>query len=127
MWSGIADGDEEVPFVSGLIAMDNSLIEQLWREHYSAAFPQRHYDEDVNGVDLVMLDADVAGCVATFLSRGNLNLSQTVVLGLCYRDLTCLIPMLDDEGKAYYHRLELLAKLVLKAVATNNHKDDESG
>ena len=107
--------------------MDNSLIEQLWREHYSAAFPQRHYDEDVNGVDLVMLDADVAGCVATFLSRGNLNLSQTVVLGLCYRDLTCLIPMLDDEGKAYYHRLELLAKLVLKAVATNNHKDDESG
>lgn len=53
----------------------------------------------------------VAGCVDTFLSRGNLNLSQIAVLELCYRDPTCLIPMLDDEGKAYYHRLELLAEL----------------
>jgi hypothetical protein len=29
-----------------------------------------------------VLDADVAGCVDTFLSRGNLNLYQTAILGL---------------------------------------------
>ena len=107
--------------------MDNSLIEQLWREHKLAAFPQGYYGKDVNGIDLVMLDADVAGCVDTFLSRGNLNLFQTAILGLCYRDLTYSIPMLSEEGKAYYRRLELLAKLVLKAVATNNQKNHESG
>jgi len=72
-----------------------------------------------------MLDADVAGCVDTFLSRGNLNLFQTAILGLCYRDLSYLIPMLSEEGKAYYRRLELLAELVLKAVATRNHKSHE--
>ena len=106
--------------------MDNSLIEQLWREHESAAFPQGYRGKDVNGVDLVMLDADVAGCVDTFCSGGNLNLYQTAMLGLCYRNLTYLIPMLSEEGRAYYSRLELLAKLVLKAVAISNQKTHES-
>jgi hypothetical protein len=106
--------------------MDNRSIEQLWREHKLAAFPQAYRGKDVNGIDLVMLDADVAGCVDTFLSRGNLNLFQTAVLGLCYRNLTYSIPMLSEEGKAYYRRLELLAKLVLKAVAISNQKSHES-
>lgn len=105
--------------------MDNTLIEELWREHESANFPQDYRGKDVNGVDLVMLDADVAGCVDTFLSRGNLNLYQTAVLGLCYRNLTFLIPILSEEGRVYYWRLERLAELVLKAVAIRNQKDHE--
>jgi hypothetical protein len=59
--------------------MDNRLIEQLWREHKLEAFPQGYRGKDVNGVDLVMLDADVAGCVDTFLDRGNLNLLLQVL------------------------------------------------
>src|SRR4026208_1721712 len=106
--------------------MGNRLIEQLWREHKLAAFPQHYRGKDLNGVDLVMLDADVAGCVDTFVSRGNLNLFQTAILGLCYRNLTYLIPVLSEEGRTYYSRLELLAELVLKAVATRNRKDHES-
>jgi len=106
--------------------MDNRLIEQLWREHELAAFPRDYRGKDLNGVDMVMLDADVAGCIHTFVRRGNLNLFQTAVLGLCYRNLTYLIPMLSEEGKAYYCRLERLAELVLKAVATRNRKDHES-
>jgi len=107
--------------------MNNKLIEQLWREHKLAAFPQGYRGKDINGIDFVMLDADVAGCVQTFVSRGNLNLFQTAVLGLCYRNLSHLMPMLSEEGKAYYGRLELLAELVLKAVATRNQKSHESG
>jgi len=106
--------------------MDNTLIEQLWREHELAAFPQGYRGKDINGIDLVMLDADVAGCVDTFLSRGNLNLFQTAILGLCYRNLSYLLPTLNEEGKAYYRRLELLAELVLKAVAISNQKSHES-
>ena len=105
--------------------MENSLIERLWREHESAAFPRGCRGKDVEGVDLVMLDADVAGCVHTFVSRGNLNLFQTAILGLCYRNLTYLIPMLSEEGRTYYSRLELLAELVLKAVAISNQKNHE--
>jgi len=105
--------------------MDNTLIEQLWREHELAAFPQGYRGKDVNGVDMVMLDADVAGCVDSFVSRGRLNLFQTAILGLCYRNLTYLIPMFSEEGKVYYGRLERLAELVLKAVAISSQKDHE--
>ena len=62
----------------------------------------------------------------TFVNRGNLNLFQTAVLGLCYRNLTLLIPILSEEGKAYYWRLERLAELVLKSVATSNQRNHES-
>ena len=90
-----------------------------------STFSSRLSWQGVNDVDFVMLDADVAGCVVTFLSGRNLNLYQTAILGLCYRNLTKLIPTFDEEGKAYYHRLELLAELVLKAVARSNKKYHE--
>ena len=35
--------------------------------------------------------------------------------------------MLGEDAEPYYRRLELLAELVLKAVATNNQKNDEGG
>jgi len=98
--------------------MGKRLIAKLWKEHLSAPFPKDYRGKDVDGIDFVMLDADVAGCVDTFVSRGKLNLYQTAVLGLCYRDLNVVMPDLNEEGKVYYGRLERLAELVLKAVAT---------
>lgn len=106
--------------------MEKALIEELWKEHQSAPFPKSYRAKDVNGIDFVMLDADVAGCVDSFLGRGNLNLFQTALLGLCYRDLTYVIPILNEEGRDYYWRLERLAELVLKAVAETNRKEHES-
>jgi hypothetical protein len=105
--------------------MDNRLIEELWEEHTLAPFPKGYRGKDISGIDFVMLDADVAGCVHTFLKRGNLNLFQTAVLGLCYRNLNYVAPILNEEGKAYYWRLERLAELVLKAVAVRNQKDHD--
>lgn len=105
--------------------MENKLIEELWNEHWLAAFPKTYRGKDLDGIDFVMLDADVAGCVHSFLSRGNLNLYQTAVLGLCYRNLSHVIPFLNEEGKAHYRRLERLAALVLKAVAARNHRAHE--
>ena len=69
------------------------------------------------------LDADVAGCVDTFLTRSNLNLFQTATLGLSYRNLSYVMPLLNDEGKTYFRRLERLAELVLKAMTLRNEKD----
>ena len=105
--------------------MENRLIEELWKEHELAAFPKGYRGKDVSGIDFVMLDANVAGCVDTFLRRGNLNLFQTATLGLCYRDLSYVIPILNEEGATYYWRLERLAELVLRAVAVRNEKEHE--
>ena len=105
--------------------MENNLIEELWKEHLAVAFPKDYRGKDVNGIDFVMLDADVAGCVDSLLERGNLNLFQTATLGLCYRDLNYVMPILNDEGRAYYWRLERLAELLLKAVAIKNRKEHD--
>jgi hypothetical protein len=99
---------------------DQSLISDLWEEHRDAPFPKAFRAKDVNGIDFVLLDAHVAGCVDTFLDRGNLNLYQTAILGLSYRDLSYVLPILNDEGREYFWRLERLAELVLKAVALKN-------
>jgi len=96
-----------------------SLVDVLWQEHVAAPFPKGLRGKDVNGIDFVLLDANIAGCVITFLERGSLNMYQAVMLGLSYRDASYVAPILNDEGAAYFWRLERLAELVLKEVARN--------
>jgi hypothetical protein len=105
---------------------DESLIEELWEEHLATPFPEDFAGKDVNGIDFVMLDADIAGCVQTFVERGNLNLYQTAILGLSYQNASYVIPILNEEGAAYFWRLERLAELVLKGVARKNHSQHET-
>ena len=99
---------------------EESLISELWQEHLAAPFPKGFRGKDVNGIDCVMLDANIAGCVDTFLERGTLNLYQLAMLGPSYRDVSYVIPILNEEGAAYFWRLERLAELVLKEVAGKN-------
>lgn len=96
------------------------LINDLWQEHLKAPFPKKLRGKDINGIDFVVLDADIAGCVSTFLERGNLSVYQTAILGLSYQQASFIIPVLNKEGAAYFWRLERLAELVLKAVAIRN-------
>jgi hypothetical protein len=96
---------------------DDSLISDLWQEHLTKPFPKGFRGKDVSGIDFVLLDANIAGCVSTFLERGTLNLYQVSVLGLSYRDASHVISILNEEGAEYFWRLERLAELVLKAVA----------
>lgn len=77
---------------------DETLIKGLCKEHLATPFPKGFRAKDLNGVDLVMLDADIAGCVDTFVERGNLNLFQTAILGLCYRNTSFVIPVFNEEG-----------------------------
>lgn len=42
---------------------DVKLIKELWTEHNAALFPEGFRAKDVSGIDFVMLDADVAGCI----------------------------------------------------------------
>ena len=74
-----------------------------------------------------MLDADIAGCVSTFISTGNLNLQQAAVLGLCYRDSLFIMSVINENGQEYFWRLGRLAELVLKAIRmTTPHEPRQS-
>ena len=47
----------------------DEVASQLWAEHLTAPFPARPPGEQIVGVDLVMLDADVAGRVQTWMGN----------------------------------------------------------
>lgn len=89
----------------------------LWDEHLRAEFPTRLRGEEVAGVDMVMADSDVAGCVITFLEgRGVLDEWRRGILRRCIRDLDSVLPLLtDDEERRYYGRLREVASLVAGA------------
>ncbi len=98
--------------------MPSDRLNNLWFEHQKAAFPSECCGEECDGIDLVMLDADIAGCVTTFLKRKHtLDPCRLAVLGICYRDACYVASRLDPDAANYYQRLELLAKLVLEHVS----------
>ena len=91
-------------------------IEDIWKEHREAAFPSVCRGHDVEGIDVVMLDADIAGCVSTYLRRRQLDLWRTAVLGVCYRNVTYVLERMPVQSRVYFERLERLARMVLDAV-----------
>jgi hypothetical protein len=64
---------------------------------------------------MVMLDADIAGCVSTWLSNnGQLDETRRGWLEGRLGDLARVLPLLDQpEERAYYERLDPLGRLVL--------------
>ncbi len=92
------------------------MIEQLWREHQAAPFPEVSRCREVAGQDLIALDYTTAGCVSTFLGRTTLDTWRLSVLGLCYHGLALVVVQLEGDERAYFGRLERLAGLVLEAV-----------
>lgn len=88
---------------------------RLWNEHQQAEFPHRLREQEVAGVDMVMLDADVAGCIGTWASVGQLDQPHREGLEQCLTDLNRVLPLLNDQSeKAYYERLRELATLALR-------------
>jgi hypothetical protein len=79
-----------------------------------AEFPARLRGEEIEGVDMVMLDANIAGCVSTWLSQsGPLDHGRQQILRQCVDDLERVMPRLDiPKERAYYDRLSAMAKLV---------------
>jgi hypothetical protein len=91
-------------------------VAELWEAHTQTAFPGRLRGADVAGVCLVVVDADVAGCVSIWLRRGgNIDDRRWDFLAACEQELLRVIPELDDDEAAYYHRLLDMAVLVLEA------------
>jgi hypothetical protein len=91
----------------------------LWEAHCAAEFPRGCAGASVSGYDLVSLDADVAGCVDTFLRHaGQLDVQSTAILGRGYRAVTLAARELSsDEAQRYFRRLEALAGTVLSALS----------
>ena len=96
------------------------MILDLWNEHRRKAFPEGCGGKDIQGIDLTLIDAYVAGCVHTFIVNGHqskyrLDEPEIAILGKCYRDLAIIQPFLpSEEVKEYFTGLETMAGLILE-------------
>ena len=93
-------------------------LKTLWREHREAVFPPRCRGRELGGIELVMLDADIAGCVERFLATAELDAQYAALLGRCYRDASLVARQLTEaHEQVYFARLERLAATVLEALS----------
>ncbi len=89
-------------------------VASLWEAHRNAAFPGRLRSVDIAGVEMVMLDADVAGCVSAWLNDGgNIDDRWWDVLAVRERHLERVVPELSGDEAAYFQRLLDMTVLVL--------------
>ncbi|MDH6228848.1 hypothetical protein M2169_005818 [Streptomyces sp. MJP52] len=87
---------------------------RLWQDHRDAAFPAGLRGVELEGIDMVLLDAETAGCVRTWIdNEGVLDLKRERILQAGVEELELVIPQITDpSGRAYYERLHRLALLV---------------
>ncbi|MGW4567664.1 hypothetical protein ACWEN3_36535 [Streptomyces sp. NPDC004561] len=89
----------------------------LWQEHLDAGFPANLRGVEFEDIDMVLLDADTAGCAYTWINNGGaLDPKRRRILQTCIEALDRVIPQISDpSGRQYYQRLRQLAVLVSRA------------
>ncbi|MER7515572.1 hypothetical protein [Streptomyces sp. NPDC126499] len=96
---------------AGAVAAAGDRLAELWEEHRSAPFPPGFRGVDIEGVELVLLDADVAALVRRELD-GGLDDDGVAALWACVADLGKVVPLIDEEYcAAYCVRLQAMARL----------------
>ncbi|MFF3842576.1 hypothetical protein [Streptomyces sp. NPDC001930] len=86
-------------------------LARLWEEHGRALYPDSFRGVDVEGVELILLDADVAGLVQRELN-GGLDDRGIAILWACIADLDKIVPSINSEYCAsYFAKLRTMAKL----------------
>ncbi|MFC9434230.1 hypothetical protein [Nocardia sp. NPDC057030] len=88
-----------------------AVLDRLWEEHLRANFPDRLRGAEPAGVEMVLLDAAIAGCVSTWQDNGgHLDDELLRILRKRIADLDQVLPLLTDtEELRYCWRLHRLA------------------
>ena len=91
-------------------------VRDLLDAHDIAPYPTGLVDGDeVAGVALVLLDADIAGLAASYLENGGvLPAEQWRVLGECAAVARVIVPNLRGDAWVYFARLYALAQAMLR-------------
>ncbi|MFD8694884.1 hypothetical protein [Kitasatospora purpeofusca] len=84
-------------------------LARLWEEHLRAPYPDGFRGVDIEGVELILLDAAVAGLVQREL-RGGLDDGLIARLWACITDLDRIVPLIGSAYCAlYFARLRTMA------------------
>ena len=92
-------------------------VRRLWQEKQATPFPDCR-GEEIDGVDLVLVDADLAGCVMHYLgNQFRDDAFQLVILRQIAADLDRIVPQMSGEAGRYFEREARLAHATLGALA----------
>jgi len=91
-------------------------ILELWQQHSTATFPKGYGDKDVNGINLPLLEAEIAGPIRVYITSGKLDPRRELLLRGRLIDLNTIVLLLDNEALIYFSRLNKLANLMLDEV-----------
>lgn len=76
---------------------------RLWQEHLRAVFPAGLRGAEPAGIDIVLLDASIAGCISTWLNNGGtLGPEHSRILQGCIRDLDRVLPEITEVRELHY-------------------------
>jgi len=88
-------------------------IRSAFEAHKATFMPRSCEGKEIDGVDLILLDADAAGCVSDFLASGmQLEEDRWEILLACAGQLRTVVPHLQGEERAYFERLRGLVDAV---------------
>ncbi|GAA2344689.1 hypothetical protein OHT20_36340 [Streptomyces caniferus] len=89
---------------------------RLWQEHLDAPFPAGLRGVELAGIDMVLLDADIAGCVSTWLNNdGFLEGERHGILRDRIEESERVLPLLKETGHLRYHQRLLQLAHIVKA------------
>jgi len=91
-------------------------ISKMWDTHLCNKFPPELEGEEINGIDLVMLDADIAGCVHSILKKQPcaIPIWKCAVLGICFAEASMVCLKLSGESLHYFEYLKNMAQMALR-------------
>lgn len=91
-----------------------SRLEELWDAHCAVPFPQELYSEP-GGVEMVLVDAFIAGCASSVLHSGKFSeTGHAQALRDAPGVLRTVLPLLlSAEARVYCERLSALAEAAL--------------
>jgi len=96
----------------------SSEILKLWKQHSTASFPKG--DKEIDGINLSLLDTEIAGCVHMFVHNGGkLDYQRVLTLRNHLIDLNTIILFLDKDELNYFNRLREMANLILQEAENN--------
>ncbi|MGI5238718.1 hypothetical protein [Dactylosporangium sp. CA-139066] len=86
-------------------------IAEMWRAYCHRRFPTRLRGAEVGGIDVVLLDADTAGCVSAWLANGGqLDAARLRILTSCVTNVAAALTVFADGEERYYlEQLHILA------------------
>ena len=94
-----------------------SEILELWQQHTSATFPKGYGERQIKGIDLPLLEAEIASCLRMYVhNRGELDSRRIKSLRTALIDLNTIVLLLNSEELSYFDRLSHLANLVIREV-----------